>query len=708
MNKTKTALSVVLFLLWSWSGAAAYERWWNYYDTGATCSQKGRWKEAVEAFKMALNQDSIDRNKARTYGMHFTEYYPHRKLGIAYMNIRDWDKAIVELSLSLSQVDDAETRKALEQARRMRVTAFTQDTAPPSLTITSPVDGRLVNTLSLTMEGAVHDDLYVATVTVNGKPASMTPGRETAFTYTAALAPGKNVFEIEARDGLEKSTKKIFTVISDPEPPLITTNLPINGLVVTSPSLELRGVVTDSMFVASVSINKETVAGQGPKVPIQKTLTLKEGENRIIIEAKDSAGNVSSGTITVKLDMGVPEIVITSPEKGKMSATKEITVKGTVKDGRGVSAIFVNDKPVKTSNQKSESFSQTVLLGPKDTSIIVKARNLIGNESVETIPVGVDADGPLVSLADMPDTYTVYNIDTLSFKGSASDKSGVKSVSVNDIKLAISPGEHVMFSYTLPLKEGDNPVEITAGDVLGNLRSVKKVVKRETKDIKKVGARLAVAVVRFDRQGRPLDWNLEERLTEALLGVKRFTLIEKMKIEEVLKEQAFSLTGAVDSASAVRVGKMLGADAIMIGTVNNTGGHVEIDVRLVDAEGGSVITAHSAYGEGEKPESRRRMVEELAQKFRSDFPMVDGIVVQVEKEKIFVDIGAIQGIRKDMKCVIYRDEEPIKHPVTGEVLGRKTRELGSVTLREVYDKMSEAIVLAKGVDIKVGDRIVTK
>jgi len=690
------------------SGAVAYERWWNYYDTGVAHSQKGRWKEAAEAFKMALNQDSIDRNKARTYGMHFTEYYPHRKLGTAYMNSRDWDRAIVELSLSLSQVDDAEARKALEQARRMRVTAFTQDTAPPTLTITSPADGQLVNTLSLTMEGSARDDLYVATIRVNGKPAAMTPGKETAFTCTAALAPGRNIFEVEARDGLEKATKKTITIISDPEPPLITINLPASGLVVSSPSLELRGVVMDSMSVASVTINKEPVTGQGPKVPIQKTLLLKEGDNRIIIEAKDLAGNVSSGVITVKLDTGVPEIVITSPEKGRISATKQITVKGTVKDSRGVSEILVNDNPVKTSNQKSESFSQTVLLGPQDTAIIVRARNLIGNESVETIPVGVDTDGPLVSLADMPDTYTVYNRDTLSFKGSASDKSGVKSVSVNNTRLAISPGENVMFSYTLPLKEGDNPVELIAADVLGNLRSVKKVVKRETRDIKKVGARLAVAVVRFDRQGRPLDWNLEERLTEALLGVKRFTLIEKIKIEEVMKEQAFSLTGAVDSASAVRVGKLLGADAIMIGSVNNNDGHVEIDVRLVDAEGGAVITAHSAYGEGEKPESRSRMVEELAQKFRSDFPMVDGIVVKVEKERIYVDIGSIQGIRKDMKCVIYRDEETIKHPVTGEILGQKTRELGSVILHEVYDKMSEAIILASGVDFRIGDRIVTK
>lgn len=708
MNKPKILLFIIIFLLGMCFRADAYERWWNYYAKGIDHAKDGRWAQAAEAFKMALNQDSLDRRRARTYGMHFIEYYPHRKLGIAYFNLKNYDKAIAELSLSLSQVDDPQTRNLLEQARQRRAAAVSRDISAPTIAVNSPADGSIVRDLNVVIVGSVSDDVYVGTVTVNNSPASITPGRETSFSYLAALTPGKNTFRIKARDGSDKQSVKTLTIICDPEPPLITTNLPASGLVVTTPAIELRGVVTDNVSVESVSINGEPITGQGQRVPIHKTVALAEGENKIVIETRDSAGNKSSGTILIRLDTTAPEIIITSPEKGKVTASRELTVKGMVRDARGVSSITINDIAVKTNNQKSETFSVRISLKPGENAVVVKARNLIGNESIETIPIGIDAEGPIISLSEFPDNMIIYNVDTFAFKGTALDMSGVKRVLVNQSELSTSVGTQVMFSFTMPLKDGDNPVEIAAYDTLGNRRVVKKLIRKETKDIKKIGARLAVAVVQLEKKGSPIDWNVEERLTEALLGVRRFTLVEKMKLEEVMKEQAFGLTGAVDPSTAARVGRLVGADAILIGSINNEGRHFEIDARLVNAESGSVISAHSAYGETGNPESRRRVMEELAQKFRGDFPLVDGIVVQVEKDKVYVDIGAVQGIRKGTKCVIYRDEDPIKHPITGEILGYKTRELGSVVLREVYDKMSEAVIIAKNLGIKVGDRVVTK
>ncbi len=708
MKKSVLICFLTTILISASFGAWGYERWWNFYEAGVSYSKKGQWREAAEAFRMALNQDSVDRSKARTYGMHFIEYYPHRRLGIAYFNLKDWDKSIAELSLSLSQVDDAEARRLLAEARQMRALAVSKDFSPPRITLDTPPDGSYINTLSAVISGTVSDDLYVATVSINGRPASITPGRETAFSYAARLVSGKNTFTIEAHDGSEKISKKTLILICDPEPPLITTNLPASGLVVTSPSLELRGVITDNLSLESVSVNGEKVSGRGSKIAINKTVALVEGDNKITIEGRDSAGNLSVGTITVRLDTQAPEISVASPEKGMVTTSREVKVKATVRDSRGISAITINGMPIELSGRQVEAISRTIALKPGETAVIIKAKNALGNESEEIIPIGIDTDGPAVSLSEFPDNMIIYNVDAFAFRGTASDPSGVAQVSINHSRLPISPGTQVMFSYSIPLQEGENHVEIGAIDKYGNERVIKKVIRRETKDIKKIGARLAVAVVQFERKGAAHDWNIEQALTEALLGVGRFKVVEKMKIDEILKEQAFGASGAVDQASAARIGRLSGADAIMIGSMNSTGDHIEIDVRLVDSEGGAVITAHSVYGEGARPESRRRMVEELAQKLRTDFPLVDGMVVQVEKEKLYVDIGARQGIKKDTKCIIYRDEEPVKHPLTGEVLGYKTREVGSVILREVYDKMSEAVIVAKNVDIKIGDRIVTK
>lgn len=704
----KRVLIVLVLVTATAAPVLAYERWWNYYEHGIKLAEGSKWNEAIEQFRMALNQDSIDRRKARTYGVHYIGYYPHRMLGRAYMHTGDWEKAIVELSTALSQEDDDRTRRDLDASRKMRAQAFKQDSAAPKLAVQMPADGQIVNTLTVNIAGTAADDLYVATVTVNGVPASMLPGKEAAFTHSATLEPGKNMFTIEAKDGLERSDTASLAIICDPEPPVLSGDISNDMIVATSPTYVLRGTIADNLEVASVSINGEKVPDRGKTIQVQKTIALREGENRIVIEARDTAGNITIGVQTVKYDPGVPEILILSPEKGTVTTSRTLLVKGTVRDQRGVASITVNGMPVVAGKQVRVQFSTTVQLGPQDDAVVVTARNTLGNETTEKVSVGLDTEGPVVRLTDFPDTYTLYNADVLTIRGSAQDKTGIARLAVNGSDLTIAPGAFVIFSYTLPLKEGENAVEIIAEDVLGQKSMVKKVARRETRDIKKVGARLAVAVVAFDRKGRTLDWNIEEKLTESLLNVQRFTLIERMKIEQVLGEQAFGLTGAVDPAAAAKVGKLLGADALMVGTVNNDGQNLEIDARLVDVDSGSIITAQSAYGAAHSRESRARMVGELAQKFRGDYPLVDGIVVKVDKNRIYVDIGSKQGIRKDMRCVIYRDEEAIKHPVTGEVLGQRTRELGSVRLGEVYDRMSEALILVQNSTIRVGDHVLTK
>ncbi|MBI3988786.1 MAG: ABC transporter substrate-binding protein [candidate division NC10 bacterium] len=101
----------------AWPIAAA-ERWWNHYDRAKGYAERGLWVQAVEEYKKALSQDSTDRRRARTYGVHFIEYFPHRNLGIAYYHLKQWDKAVEELTISLSQEETPEAREFLEKANR--------------------------------------------------------------------------------------------------------------------------------------------------------------------------------------------------------------------------------------------------------------------------------------------------------------------------------------------------------------------------------------------------------------------------------------------------------------------------------------------------------------------------------------------------------------------------------------------------------------
>lgn len=57
------------------------------------------------------------------------------------------------------------------------------------------------------------------------------------------------------------------------------------------------------------------------------------------------------------------------------------------------------------------------------------------------------------------------------------------------------------------------------------------------------------------------------KLTEYLLQTKRFTVMEREKIRQILKEQGLEMSGAIDENSAVEIGKLLGVDALIFGDV---------------------------------------------------------------------------------------------------------------------------------------------
>ena len=62
---------------------------------------------------------------------------------------------------------------------------------------------------------------------------------------------------------------------------------------------------------------------------------------------------------------------------------------------------------------------------------------------------------------------------------------------------------------------------------------------------------------------------IADRITTFLAKSFRFKMIDRQNVKELLKEQSFQLSGAVNEREAVHVGKLVGADAILFGKVNS-------------------------------------------------------------------------------------------------------------------------------------------
>ena len=85
------------------------------------------------------------------------------------------------------------------------------------------------------------------------------------------------------------------------------------------------------------------------------------------------------------------------------------------------------------------------------------------------------------------------------------------------------------------------------------------------------------------------------------------------------------------------------------------------------------------------------------------FPRVDAEVIEVQGRAVTLSLGQRDGLIAGIDLFLYREGRELRHPRTGEVLGRTEQALGRLTVRQVFEAYSTATV-APGTDVRPGDR----
>lgn len=99
-----------------------------------------------------------------------------------------------------------------------------------------------------------------------------------------------------------------------------------------------------------------------------------------------------------------------------------------------------------------------------------------------------------------------------------------------------------------------------------------------------------VAVLSFEPRGSSLSIFYTDWFTTELVKIQKFEVIERAQLDKVLSEQALGLSGVINRDVLVKIGQVLGVDAVFLGsaTKGQTGGGV-CNIRLVDIETGVII-----------------------------------------------------------------------------------------------------------------------
>lgn len=226
-----------------------------------------------------------------------------------------------------------------------------------------------------------------------------------------------------------------------------------------------------------------------------------------------------------------------------------------------------------------------------------------------------------------------------------------------------------------------------------------------------VGSRLSIAVLPFEVEGRaPLTGErAAEALATKLVNLRRFRVIERAALDQIMKEQALNMSGMVDESQAIQLAKLVGADALVMGSLVGSSGGTSVGTRVIDTETGVTLTAHTCALRKGTLAGIDRELDRLAVALYNDLPLLSGSVVTTEGEEVFLDIGGVSGVRKGVKLVAYRAGKPIVHPKTGEELGVQVTQLGELIVIQVQDQMAITKPIGRpDQPIKTGDQVITK
>ena len=610
-------------------------RWWNYYERGNSFAEGEFWKEAESDFIEAIKKRNKDQRRARTYGMHFLDYFPHRDLGIVYYKTGRYSEAIKELEESLKNEESAKAIYFYNKARGAIVSRKNLDATPPHLLITTPESGLITNNPSINITGVAIDDTFVSTIYFNSKPLFIELSeKKLHFTQTISLHQGSNVLSLKAVDITGKETKIAHEVILDLSAPFVS----IENVVKQSDDAWLvTGHVTDENSIEFFSLN-----GKEKLIP-RDTHDIPFGErvegNRLHFIVKDLAGNVSEESL-------------------ELSAYNDRDEVFSLKQTRVVS-----------------------LMDARDAAAMVFAA------------VKRQEQLPHISLKNLSENQDTF-LDKLFLEGSLSGSDTIVSGTINGVQLDFKPGKRVYFNHLVQLQEGANKIVIAASNSKGKTASKKILINRQIPAAHSIGSRMTLAVIPFSKTGElnnytALSFNLfQTRLNER----KRFHLVMRKDFDRILEELRLSQTKLVDPGTAARVGKIVVADKIVTGAVFQQKNAIEVTINVVNTETSSLMASLDVFSEKADMYTINYLMEGLTLKLEKAFPLLEGLIIKIKRGKYYLDLGEQKGIKPEMQLVAFRDNEPLIHPITGKVLGADTEILGRLTVTGVHEDYSVAEV----------------
>ena len=624
-------------------------KWWNYYIRGRWFAEGGYYDEAVQDFKKSISLRSKDQRSARSYGLHFWEYFAHRELGIAYFNERKYEDAKKELETSLSTADSARTKFYLNKCNEAILKMTKGDQKPPEIRVTSHTNGEVVNTPLVKLKGVATDDFYVSDISIQGKRLFIELAeKELGFIEDIPLRAGGNVISLEASDLLGKTIHQDLKITLDTRPPILYLDDIKMHRRDGKDIATVQGTIEDDHGVKHLYINNtEIPLIPGKEVNFKQDIVLANLD-KISLKVIDVAGNETKGEeqIDKKTSSLWPGDILNNSKHAHHTKAPAMVASGKV-DRYTVKGLLASHDIMASQLPSTSSSPHTMEATKKEE----KDSSTSQVTATDTIPPEVQTDLKPAIVQDA----------NLFFSMHAHDDSGVARLFVNQYPLEIHPGKHIIFNYLLPLTAGENIVTIKAVDTEGNETQLSPVkITKRTFELLETDARYTVAWLplrTFAEHGVSSDILYSMLLKAFEEEPKRFNFVERdtAKLMQILQEQKIGNTKLASPETAIKIGKIHAAEGMFFGTVEEDRKGINVTLQLVDTETTQVLAHADVYDEDKSMKNLVWLMHGLSLKMKRQFPLIKGNVIRISGNGFHVDAGAASGLKLGMKLLLFRE-----------------------------------------------------
>ncbi len=629
-------------------------RWWNYYERGSSFLAGGFLNEAEQDLRTALQSRSRDTWQARTYGLHFVEYFPNRELGITLFKKGQLAEAETYLQNSLSQVDTERARYYLDLIIKERISkGELQDSEPPKVKaeliemnaeITKERGQKNTSTTIREINNRLRiecsDDLGIEQIFVNQQPIFLRHGEKAiVIEQPIETKEGKQEFIVTARDLAGKESTFNLSTQVDLTGPNIGIFKPMDYLVTNDTEITLEGVALDETGIAQIVLNNLIIsegAGEQRK-EFHTVLTLKEGENVFIISALDTAGNETRTTIK--------------------------TFKG---EPRSQSAMLW--RFAQKHHRLNNTLASVSVSGPLLNEVLL----------TQTKETGID-----INIKTPKPEQPYRHNRAIRVAGEITSSSAVQSLSINGepyTQLTGAPKE--AFNKRIPLPSdivdsgiGTVKLAIEAQDSQGEKARKEMNVKVEPVLINKNETKMSIALLAIAGRN-PADTfgsDLRTVLEGALKKQGRFYVLDRIYLQNILNEQQLS-AGLADPNRALDIGRMVPAQVFVIGEVFPRGEQsAEVKLRLINTETSEVIAIFDGFiDDVNNTHLILGKCETLARQLADFFPRLSGEVLDFRgaapKYEVLFNWAEQDGIKPGIYALILYEASPAWiDPDTGEI-----------------------------------------